>query len=119
MGRLFLAVLVLFSSLVAGCSDRAATGSGDWAYAFVRWQGDSYRVTEESVPAAEIGEKLGEVEHFSDDENFSASGRSTWSNAYPAGTEFFEISGHSSNDAIAVKVEKEDVGTAYVKLVRK
>lgn len=117
MGRLFLAVLVLFSSLVAGCSDRAATGSGDWAYAFVRWQGDSYRVTEENVPAAEIGARLGEVEHFSDDENFSASGRSTWSNSYPAGTEFFEISGRSNNDTIAVKVEK-DTGTAYVKLVR-
>jgi len=118
LGRLFLAVMVLFSCFVAGCSDRAATGSGDWAYAFVRWQGESYRVTEENVPAAEIGARLGEVEHFSDDENFSASGRSIWSNAYPAGTEFFEISGHSSNDAIAVKVEK-NAGTAYVKLVRK
>lgn len=88
-----------------------STGSVDWAFNFIHWKGTSYSVTEEKVPQSKIEEKLGEVQKYSDDENFSS--RYTYSNIYPVGTEFYKIKSISKNDAIAVKTNED-----FFKLVK-
>ncbi|WP_435922349.1 hypothetical protein [Paenibacillus sp. DYY-L-2] len=102
-------LLLLLFMVTTACSNH--DGSTDWAYGFIKWKGISYKVTDETLLRSEIGSRLGHVESFTDDENFS--GRSTYSNEYPAGTGFFKINGSSEKDAIAVESDGE-----YIKLTR-
>lgn len=69
-----------------------------WDGEFVVYENSSYMVTTESV--SEIGEKLGEVTHYSD--MYSVSGN--FSNHYPVGTAYYKIIGIDVSDAIAVEV---------------
>src|SRR5690606_16016131 len=74
-----------------------------WAYQFVVWNGNVYKVLDESVLEDEIGKKIGKVKTKPND----ISGRyyGDASNAYPRGTKYFEIKGISNEEAIAVEVD--------------
>lgn len=102
-------LLFAFSLIVSACTADVDAESPDWAQQFIKWNGSSYRVTDEQV--LHVKEKLGQVEAFTDDENYESS--KTYSNAYPVGTEFHKISDVPQQEAIAVNVNGE-----YFKLTR-
>lgn len=84
-----------------------------WAYSFVVWKGNVYEVTEEHVLASEIGKEIGEVKTEPNDMTGNYYGNA--SNSYPKGTKYYEISGTSTESAIAVEVEeKQWVKAVYV-----
>ena len=75
-----------------------------WAYSFVVWDGNVYEVKEDNIPESEIGNKIGEVKTKPNDMTGNYYGDA--SNAYPKGTEYFEINRISTEIAIAVEVEE-------------
>ncbi|XID94882.1 hypothetical protein ACF3MZ_10350 [Paenibacillaceae bacterium WGS1546] len=81
-----------------------------WAYRFVVYSGDIYKVTDEPVQPYEIEKKIGQVTRYSDIEGTYAG---NFSNAFPKGTGYYSIKEASPNDVIAIKVQE---GT-YVKAV--
>ena len=91
--RLFFTVFMVI--FLVGCSSSAS-----WAFQFIKYNDTHYIVTEEKIESNLLGEKLGEVKHFLEEERDS---RDLSSNIYREGTEFFEINGTSSSEAIAVK----------------
>lgn len=104
-------ILSILFIVTSACSNH--DGKADWAYGFIKWKGISYKVTGEKLDKSDIAAKLGQVESYTNDENFSS--RLTYSNKYPAGTEFFKINGLPEKEAIAIAVESTD---GYIKLVR-
>lgn len=80
---------------LVGCNSSAS-----WAYEFIKFNDTKYIVTEEKVESNILGQKLGEVKHFLDEDGDSSE---LSSNVYREGTDFFEIKGISSSEAIAVK----------------
>lgn len=100
----YLLSVIIFIFLV-GCSS-----STSWAYQFLKYNDVHYIVTEEKVEIYDLGEKLGEVKYYLEEEQNS---KDLSSNIYPKGTEFYEINGISSLEAIAVK----DVEGEIIKLV--
>ncbi|MDQ0229191.1 hypothetical protein [Metabacillus malikii] len=84
-----------------------------WAYSFVVWNGNVYEVTDENVSESELGKGIGEVKTKPNDMTGSYYGNA--SNTYPKGTKYYEISGTSTEVAIAVEVEeKQWVKAVYV-----
>lgn len=74
-----------------------------WAYPFVVWSGNVYKVTDEEVIDSLIDKRIGEVKTKPNDMgNYFGNA----SNYYPKGTEYFEIRGISTDNAIAVKNEE-------------
>lgn len=76
-----------------------------WAYPFVVWSGNVYEVTTEEVKNSVISKRIGEVKTKPNDMTGDYYGNA--SNEYPKGTQYFSISGISTNTAIAVQVKKE------------
>lgn len=111
--RLFPFVTAVFLAvLMAGCSSsngqhKTDVGNADWAYTFVVWEGDSYKVTEDNVKADNIGNKIGEVTKYSDDE-IDATRKENFSNEYEEGTGYYEINDTKASVAIAVEVNDEE-----------
>jgi len=89
----FILFILTFTSSVRALS---------WAYPFVVWNGKVYEVKEEKVLANQIGEKIGEVKTKPNDMTGDYYGNA--SNAYPKGTNYFEINNISTKNAIAVEV---------------
>ncbi|MGE7997595.1 hypothetical protein ACQKOF_02725 [Lysinibacillus sp. NPDC093190] len=90
MGILSTSVLILI-----GCSTYS---SPDWVYNFVVWDDYMYVVSDEYTE--NVGDMLGEVTKYSDqeaiyDENFS--------NHYREGTKYYEIKEVSTSEAIAIQ----------------
>ena len=102
MKYLMAVIIVIF---LVGCSSFTS-----WAYQFLKYNDVHYIVTEKEVESYDLGVKLGEVEYYLKEEQDS---KELSSNIYPKGTEFFEINGISSAEAIAVK----DVEGKIIKLV--
>ena len=69
-----------------------------WAYEFVVYESNVYKVTEEDV--FEIGDKLDEVTSYSDMEELSGN----FSNEYQKGTAYYAINGVDPSEAIAVEI---------------
>ena len=82
-----------------------------WAYPFVVWSGNVYKVTTEEVKKNEVSKRIGEVKTKPNDMTGKYYGNA--SNEYPEGTQYFAISGISTDTAIAVEEKKEK----YVKAV--
>ncbi|WP_419874680.1 hypothetical protein [Candidatus Pristimantibacillus sp. PTI5] len=72
----------------------------DWASRFVVNDGMSYTVSDQTVEIEHIGERIGKVTSYSDEEG-TYSGN--FSNVYPKGTEYYAIKGVEAHVAIAVK----------------
>lgn len=83
--------------------------------AFVIWEGDKYkRVGIEGETILEVGDKLGEVTTYSDDEAKRVKRGDVISNFLPEGTGLYAIDGIDQMEAIAAKIEAEG---RYMKLV--
>lgn len=80
-----------------------------WAYPFVVWDGYMYEVTDEYV--TDVERKIGHVTSYSDMNTKSGN----FSNAYRKGTKYYEITGVSTDEAIAVEIGK----VQYKKAVRR
>ncbi|MCR2805167.1 hypothetical protein [Paenibacillus soyae] len=74
----------------------------DWAASFVVYNGGMYTVTEEELPSESIGDRIGQVTHYSDEEG-TYSGN--FSNRFPEGTPYYAIQDGLERDRIAVKTE--------------
>ncbi|WP_046174212.1 hypothetical protein [Domibacillus indicus] len=77
-----------------------------WAYPFVVFDGRVYEVTEETIEAADIGRKIGEVKRTADPMTGEYYGDA--SNSYSPGTGYFELNGTSVQSAIAVEAEQHE-----------
>ncbi|WP_413375860.1 hypothetical protein [Alkalihalobacillus sp. 1P02AB] len=98
MKKLILCLVI--SLLLISCS------SNSWAFEFVQINGVTYVITDEIVEQEEVGELLGEVDKYSDEEkNHSSSYSGNFSNIYKIGTELYEIKGISRAHAIVVEYE--------------
>lgn len=86
---------------MTGCSGN--TGAS-WAYPFVMWNDENYRITNVEVPPSDIDQQIGKIRRYSDRESSSVS--NGFSNAYPKGTKLFAIKGESQEDSIALEVEE-------------
>ncbi|MBD2843644.1 hypothetical protein IDH44_00455 [Paenibacillus sp. IB182496] len=98
-----LAGLVILLMVTAACNNARGGGgssSADWAYRFVVWNGDIYTMTDTVVAEADVGEAIGEVTYYSDEEGTYADG---FSNVYPAGTKLYRLLDAQTNEAIAVQ----------------
>ncbi len=77
------------------------TAYASWAYPFVIYNNNVYITTDQKVDSELIGSKLGQVTKYSDHETSTQSGN--FSNAYPKGTNYYEIKGTNIKDAIAIQ----------------
>lgn len=93
---LFLFIIILLTN--------SSVQALSWAYPFVVWSGNVYEVTDKEVIDSLIGKRIGEVKTKPNDMTGNYYGNA--SNYYPKGTEYFEISGISTDTAIAVKKEE-------------
>ncbi|WNS77354.1 hypothetical protein RRV45_10340 [Bacillus sp. DTU_2020_1000418_1_SI_GHA_SEK_038] len=91
----FVIIILLTNSTVQALS---------WAFPFVVWNGKVYEVTDEELMGRLIGKRIGKVKTKPNDMTGNYYGNA--SNYYPKGTEYFEISGISTDTAIAVKKEE-------------
>ncbi|MGO4547947.1 hypothetical protein AB4Z29_24430 [Paenibacillus sp. 2TAB23] len=80
------------------------TVHADWARHFVVYDGNSYSITDIPVEASQIGNALGKVTSYSDEEGIYSG---HFSNYYPVGTEYYAINRIERTDAIAVKVSDD------------
>ena len=85
--------------------------SESWAYEFVRYDGESYVVSDALVIEKEkVGEKIGSVtKYITKEGDYSGN----VSNTYQEGTTYYKITGVGTDNAIAVKQKN---GT-YIKAV--
>lgn len=93
--KLFLGIISFLLLAVVGCT---STSSPDWASNFVVMDGYIYIVSDEYTEA--VGDVLGQVTHYSDQE---ATYTGNFSNIYVEGTKYYEIDGVSSEVAIAIE----------------
>lgn len=96
-----LMLICLSFVLISGCGSSLTGQTGQtasWAYEFVVWKGDSYKITSEKV--TNVGKEIGQVTHYSDREG-TYSGN--FSNRYPVGTKYYEIQGVDTNQSIAIQ----------------
>lgn len=94
-------IISLFFVILMSCTFLVSKTFASWAYAFVVYDGNTYVVSETLIEPNKIGKKIGEVTVYSDWEGGTYSGN--FSNQYPKGTEYYEIKGVNTKDAIAVK----------------
>lgn len=94
-----LGILSTFLLILAGCT---SSSSMDWAHNFVVWDEYIYIVSDEYTE--NVGEVLGEVTHYSDQE---ATYTGNFSNKYEEGTKYYKIEGVSTEVAIAVEENDE------------
>jgi ABC-type sugar transport system permease subunit len=92
--------IFLLLTLTASFLFPVNTMATSWVYSFVVWDGYIYEVTEESV--TEIDSYIGEVTVYSDMETYPGN----FSNTYKQGTNYYSIKDLSTDEAIAVEVNK-------------
>lgn len=104
---------IAFSSLLFVCLISSTVQALSWAITFVVWEGKVYEVKqEEIIENNEIGKIIGEVTTKPNDRTGDYYGNA--SNFYPIRTNYYQIKGRSTSNAIAIKVEKQWVKAVYV-----
>ncbi|WLR43418.1 hypothetical protein LC087_04380 [Bacillus carboniphilus] len=101
-------LIVIF--IITGCSQNQ-TSEADWTADFVVWNEDVYVVTDEFIEEKEIGEQIGKITKYSDQEMTAKEGQ-VFSNIFPKGSVLYSIKGIDTTNSIAVKNEGK-----YIKLV--
>ena len=105
---------IAFSSLLFVFLISSTVQALSWAITFVVWEGKVYEVKqEELIENNEIGNIIGEVTTKPNDRTGSYYGNA--SNFYPIGTNYYQIKGTSTSNAIAIKEEKQWVKAVYVR----
>lgn len=107
MKKVFLVATIGLIIILSGC----AKSTESWAYQFVKYNGNTYILTE--IRVSDVVKTVGSVKYYSTDETSSTS--DYFSNYYKEGTELYSIKNTDVNDAIAVK----ESDNKYVKLVNK
>ncbi|MFJ7975963.1 hypothetical protein ACIQZI_09750 [Peribacillus sp. NPDC096379] len=97
-------IMSLFFVFLIGCTFLISTTYASWAYAFVVYDGNIYVVSETHIKPNKIGKKIGKVTKYSDREG-TYSGN--FSNQFPKETDYYEIKGATTKEAIAIKESKE------------
>ncbi|WP_223285057.1 hypothetical protein [Paenibacillus sp. PL91] len=97
-------LLLVVVCLLAGAFMAVNPVQASWAYSFVVNDGKIYVLSEVHVEPEQIGDKVGKVTSYSDEEG-TYSGN--FSNSYPKGTEYFAVHGIDINEAIAIKISDE------------
>ncbi|MEK0313910.1 hypothetical protein [Cohnella sp. 56] len=105
MKRILLAVLAALMLLLPTASVYAS-----WAFGFVVYNDNVYKLTDETVPADRIGLKIGKVSMYTDVEG---SYKGNYSNALPKDSEYRGILGIDVQEAIAA----DTGGGKFVKAV--
>lgn len=83
----------------------------DWAYSFVVYSGDSYKISkDELIPSNDIDQKIGQVTKYSDEEGTY---RGNFSNTYPKGTPYYSIKNTDPQEVIAIKTGEDTYVKAY------
>lgn len=93
----FIAVSILAVFML---SYMATGASADWASRFVVYDGGNYTVTDAEISTEKIGEMIGKVTRYSDQEGTY---RGNFSNTFAKGTPYYAIKGMSVHEQIAVK----------------
>ncbi|REB06016.1 hypothetical protein DVB69_13850 [Sporosarcina sp. BI001-red] len=88
--------IIVICTLMSGCNQ----SSTDWAFSFVVWNGDIYKIDETTT--VEKGEQIGVVRKYVENEgNYHG----VISNLLPKGSKLYSIKGESTDDAIAVDLD--------------
>lgn len=111
--KMILSVMIFGTLILSACTSDIGNSenkiqtdsSASWVYQFVKWENESYVVTEEEVNKDNIGAEIGEVTFYSDEESADTSGN--FSNVFEEGTKYYEITNIDKKEAIAIKVEEE------------
>lgn len=86
--------------------DTANVSSDSWSVdKLIMFNKIIYVGSDEKVAITELQEQLGMIENSSDDE--TAANKENFSNYYPVGTKLYKIKSYSSQDAIAVEIDKD------------
>ncbi|CAM4414445.1 hypothetical protein FHS16_001007 [Paenibacillus endophyticus] len=93
MGSYIIVIWILSAFTLTG------TVHADWARHFVVYDGNSYSITDIPVDASQIGNELGKVTSYSDEEGIYSG---HFSNYYPVGTPYYAIQKIETDEAIAV-----------------
>ncbi|MBY0595114.1 hypothetical protein [Bacillus bingmayongensis] len=101
--KMFLVTLIISLTLL-GCSAQKKTNEA-LSFEFVSWENEVYVVSDgEKVEKVEVGQRIGEVTEFIDQEGRNYQG--TASNVFKEGTKLYKIKDIGTNKSIAV--QKDD-----------
>jgi len=95
-----LCLLLLFGCNSQQTNEKRTSSSASWAYEFVIYKGDIYRITTDIV--TNVGKNIGAVTKYS---NIEGTYSGNFSNKYPVGTKYFDIPGVNMNKSIAIQFE--------------
>ncbi len=99
MKRITISLVLIFMIHVMLVS----TVGADWAFKFVVYNECIYVITTDEIDKTMIDRKLGEVTYYSD---FEGTYGGNFSNTFSEGTEYFEIKGFNTYEAIAIKTDE-------------
>lgn len=88
----------------------ATAASASWAFAFVVNDGKTYSLSNDTVNKSLLGDKIGQVSYYSDEEGAYGG---NFSNTLPKGTPYFRIQGIALDQAIAVQSRDGTYVKAY------
>lgn len=88
--------LFFILSFASACS--LGNSQASWVYSFVVWDGYVYQISDEYVQ--KVDEEIGKVTVYSDKEGTYTG---NFSNEYEKGTEYYSITGVSTDEAIAIE----------------
>ncbi|MNN62429.1 hypothetical protein D3C81_1777290 [compost metagenome] len=94
-------LFLLIAICLAGTFFAIRSVHADWAYKFVVNEGKSYIISDNRVDPEQVDSIIGEVTKYSDHED-TYSGN--FSNHFPKGTNYYNIKGVNTNEAIAIKL---------------
>lgn len=96
----------LNQSNATNSKDTAQVSSGSWSVdKLIMFNKNVYTGSDDKVPVSEVEEQIGVIEKSSDDE--TAAIKENFSNYYPVGTKLYKIKNYSTQDAIAIEVNKD------------
>lgn len=94
-------LFLLIAICLAGTFIAIRSVHADWAYKFVVNEGKSYIISDNQVEPEQVDSIIGEVTKYSD---FEDTYSGNFSNHYPKGTNYYNIKGVNTNQAIAIKL---------------
>lgn len=98
-------IMIVFSS---GCSTNQNVVIHSWAFEFVTWNHEVYKMTADVIPDSDLQEQLGIIKKYSTYESTKIP--NLFSNKYEKGTKLFKIKNINTDESIAVSTKD---GTIY------
>ncbi len=94
-------LFLLIAICLAGTFIAIRSVHADWAYSFVVNEEKSYIISDSRVEPEQVDSIIGKVTKYSD---FEDTYSGNFSNHFPKGTNYYNIKGVSTNEAIAIKL---------------